>query len=66
MQKMAMINYPSQRLKKCRKPSIRQLIIQVKMIMRSNRIFTTKDNKLRSLMAKRVIIAQTLKYISNT
>jgi len=66
MQKMLMISYRSQRLKKCKRPKIRQWIQQVKMIMKSSRIFMTRDTLMRTLMAKKIIIAQTHKYISNT
>lgn len=66
MQKMLMISYRSLRLKKCKRPKIRQWIQKVKMIMKSSRTFTTRDSLLRTLMAKRIIIAQTRKYISNT
>ncbi len=66
MQKTAMISNPSQRLKKFKRQAIRHLIMQVKMIMKSSPTFTIRESQLRSLMAKRVIIAQTLKYISNT
>ena len=66
MQKMPMISYHSLRLKKCKRPKIRQWIQQVKMIMKSSRTFTTRDTLMRRLMAKRIIIAQTRKYISNT
>jgi hypothetical protein len=65
MQKMQMISNPYLILKKCRRISIRQPIQQVKMNMKSNHTFTTRDN-FRSLMVNRRIIAQTHKYILNT
>jgi hypothetical protein len=65
MQKMQMISNLYLILKKCRRLSIKQLIQQVKMNMKSSHTFTTRDI-FRTLMENRRIIARTHKYILNT